>query len=336
MKKVERINTIMRYINNRSQFTISEIMQEFSISRSTAIRDIREIEALGMPLVAEVGRDGGYFVMHNSLLPGVRFTDNEVKALFIAFMATRNAQLPYLKSRQSLAEKLLGLISTNQQNDLVLLNQILLFEGTNPHNPDLLELTDLPHPMLEKLIQNLLIDNYLWITIKEDSITKSYPIYLLHLYHEKSLWLMEGIDLEEEKKRIFTVDELTDIQPYQPTKRLSQKKMLEKLSKQKEEINLVLKLGPKAIAQYRKHHPLKASISYTDPYQATAILKTFIHVNKPEEMTEMTNWLLFLGEDIKIKEAPVEFLEKLQKRAGFLVEGLFTIIPNSQSTSKSL
>ena len=56
MKKVERINTIMRYINNRSHFTISEIIQEFNISRSTAIRDIREIEAMGMPLVAEVGR----------------------------------------------------------------------------------------------------------------------------------------------------------------------------------------------------------------------------------------------------------------------------------------
>lgn len=80
-EKVERINVIMRYINNRAQFTISEIMHEFNISRSTAIRDIREIEALGMPLVAEVGRDGGYFVMNNSVLPTVRFTDNEIKAL---------------------------------------------------------------------------------------------------------------------------------------------------------------------------------------------------------------------------------------------------------------
>jgi predicted DNA-binding transcriptional regulator YafY len=68
MKKVERINIIMRYINNRAHFTITEIMHEFDISRSTAIRDIREIEAMGMPLVAEVGRDGGYFVMNNSVL----------------------------------------------------------------------------------------------------------------------------------------------------------------------------------------------------------------------------------------------------------------------------
>ena len=141
MKKVERINVIMRYINNRAHFTISEIMREFDISRSTAMRDIREIESMGMPLVSEVGRDGGYFVMTNSVLPEVRFTDNEVKALFIAFMATRNLQLPYLKSRQSLAEKLLSLISEQQQDTLVLLNQILLFEGTNPHNPDILDIS---------------------------------------------------------------------------------------------------------------------------------------------------------------------------------------------------
>ncbi|PES68119.1 transcriptional regulator [Bacillus cereus] len=314
MKKVERINTIMRYINNRSHFTISEIIREFNISRSTAIRDIREIEAMGMPLVAEVGRDGGYSVMHNSILPVVRFTDNEVKALFIAFMATRNQQLPYLKSRQSLAEKLLGLISEIQQDDLVLLNQLLLFEGTNPHNPDLLELSDLPHPMLEKLIQILLLDSHLLITLKEEAETKSYPIYLLHLYQEKSHWIIEGFDIKEEKKKMFLVDHLINVEPYTTKKRLSKKKILEKLSKKDEAINLVLELGPKAITQFKKYHPIKISISYTNPYQSTAILKTFINVNNLDELIEITNWLLFLGKDIKIREVPEEVLEGLKER----------------------
>lgn len=314
MKKVERINIIMRYINNRTHFTISEIMREFNISRSTAIRDIREIESMGMPLVAEVGREGGYFVMHNSVLPVVRFTDNEVKALFIAFMATRNQQLPYLKSRQSLAEKLLGLISETQQDDLVLLNQILLFESTNPNNPDLLELSDLPHPTLEKLIQILLLDRYLLITMEEDKEIKSYTIYLLHLYHEKSLWLIEGFDLKEEKKKIFPVDTLTHVKPCPVKKNLSRKKILEKLSMQEEVINFVLDLGPKAIAQFKKYHPLKFSISYTNPYQTTAVLRTFVNVYHPEELSEAIDWLLFLGEDIKVREIPQEVLEGLQSR----------------------
>lgn len=314
MKKVERINTIMRYINNRSHFTITEIMQEFNISRSTAIRDIREIEALGMPLVAEVGRDGGYSVMHNSILPAVRFTDNEVRALFIAFMATRNAQLPYLKSRQSLAEKLLGLISKNQQDDLLLLDEILLFEGTNPRNPDLLELSDLPHPMLEKLIQHLLIDSYLWITLEEGDGINSYPVFLLHLYREKSLWWMEVLDLQEEKKRMFSVDQLTQVELYSPKKRMSRKKILELLGKQEEAYNLILELGPRAIAQYKKYHPLKAFISYTNPYQTTAMLKMVVQVNEPEELAETIHWLLFLGEDLKFRKVPKEVLEGLHKR----------------------
>ncbi|MBU5673996.1 helix-turn-helix transcriptional regulator [Paenibacillus brevis] len=314
MKKVERINIIMRYINNRAHFTISEIMREFHISRSTAIRDIREIEAMGMPLVAEVGRDGGYFVMSNSVLPTVRFTDNEIKALFIAFMATRNQQLPYLKSRQSLAEKLLGLISENQQDDLVLLNQLLLFEGTNPNNPDLLDLSDLPHPMLETLIQLLLSDRYLSITIEEDHRIQTYPIYLLHLYREKSFWLIEGFDLNEEKKRLYPVDNLVDVQLYAAKVKLSGKKIEEKASKQDEAVNLVLELGPKAIAQFRKYHPLKYTISYTSPYQTSAVLKAFIQVQIAEELSEITDWLLFLGEDLKIREMPEEILAKLKER----------------------
>ncbi|SFJ20784.1 Predicted DNA-binding transcriptional regulator YafY, contains an HTH and WYL domains [Paenibacillus sp. UNC496MF] len=314
MKKVERINILMRYINNRAHFTISEIMREFNISRSTAIRDIREIEAMGMPLVAEVGRDGGYFVMNNSVLPTVRFTDNEIKALFIAFMATRNLQLPYLKSRHSLAEKLLGLLSQNQQDDLVLLNQILLFEGTNPHNPDLLDLSDLPHPMLEQLIRILLKDCYLAVSVEEGRITTPYAIYLLRLYREKSAWQIEGFDLEENKRRIIPVDHLADVKPYSGKKRISKKKIVEHLGKQEEAINLVLELGPKAIAQFKKYHPLKITISYTNPYQTTAILKTFIHVHHPDELAEITDWLLFLGGDIKVRSIPKEVVEGLQER----------------------
>lgn len=315
MKKVERINIIMRYINNRSYFTISEIMREFQISRSTALRDIKEIEMLGMPLVSEVGRNGGYFVMQNTALSDVRFTDNEVKALFIAFMATRNQQLPYLKSRQSLTEKLLGLISQHQQDELVFLNQTLLFEGTNPNNPDLLDLSDLPHQMLEKLIRTLLSDSYLFISVKETGKIKSYPIYLLHLYHEKSFWLIEGFNLQTEKKQIFPVDDITDVQPYSPKKRWSKKKILEKIRKQGVTDNLVLELGPEAIIQFKKYHPFHISISYTNPYQTAAVLKTFIDVNIPKELHDIINWLLFLGNDIKIKEVPLAVLEGLQRRS---------------------
>lgn len=72
---------------------------------------------------------------------------------------------------------------------------------------------------------------------------------------------------------MFPVDDLINIEPYTTNKRLNKKKILEKLSKKAEAINLVLELGPTAIAQFKKYHPFKISISYTNPYQSTAILK---------------------------------------------------------------
>lgn len=310
MKKVERINVMMRYINNRAHFTIAEIMQEFQISRSTAIRDIREIESMGVPLVAEVGRDGGYAVMKNAVLPSVRFTDNELKALFIAFMATRNLQLPYLKSRQSLAEKLLGLISEAQQDDLVLLNKILLFEGTNPHNPDLLELSDLPHPLLEKLIQLLLLDRYLTLSVNDDD----YAIYLIHLYREKNIWWVEGFDINEERKRLIPVDHLTKINVYHPEKRLSTNAILKKMATHEVKDNIVMKLGPKAIGQYKKYHPFNVSLTFTDPYQTTAIAKMYVRIKEQDQLEEIANWLLFLGQDAELMQVPKEVYSALEER----------------------
>ena len=113
-------------------------------------------------------------------------------------MATRNQQLPYLKSRQSLAEKLLGLISETQQDDLVLLNQLLLFQGLTLIIPIYLSFLISPS-YVRKLIQILLLDNHLLITMKEDEEIKSYPIYLLHLYQEKSHWIIEGFDLKRKE-----------------------------------------------------------------------------------------------------------------------------------------
>ncbi len=162
-----------------------------------------------------------------------------------------------------------------------------------------------------------MLDSYVLVSIKEEKEIKSHSLYILHLYREKSVWLIEGFDLQEEKSRIFSVDDLTDIEPYPEKKRVSEKKILNQLRKQEEVINLVLELGPKAIAQFRKYHPLKVSISYTNPYQTTAILRTFVNVNKSEEMVEFTNWLLFLGEDIKIREMPEGVLKGLQVRLNF-------------------
>lgn len=308
MKKTERINILMRFINNRGHFTIAEVMDEFQISRSTAVRDLREVERLGLPLVMEVGRDGGYSVMHNAMLPAIRFTDDEVKALFISFMASRNQQLPFLKSRQSLTEKLIGLLSETQQDDLLLLNETLIFQGTNPHNPDLLELSDISDPMFERLIQLLLTTRYLTI-----QVTTIQEIYLKLLYKDNHAWWLEYIDLAtyqtktEAVRNIQQVTLLKDEQIYQT------KKVLEQARKNKQE-NTILKLGPKAIAQYKKYHPFGLKLAYLDPYQMTGEIRCLIEVDEDSLLEETVNWLHFLGPELTIVQAPERLQQALKNR----------------------
>lgn len=122
--------------------------------------------------------------------------------------------------------------------------------------------------------------------------------------------------MEEENRRIISVDNLIRVEAYPTKNRRSTKKIVEQLKRnaQEEVINLVLELGPKGIAQYKKYHPLKFSIAYTNPYQTTALLKAFTNVHNVDELTEITSWLLFLGEDIKVKEIPEEVLNAVQER----------------------
>ena len=304
MKKSERIHTLMRFINNRAHFTISEVMAEFQISRSTAVRDLREIEAMGFPLVAEVGRSGGYSVIRNTMLPPIHFTNEEVKALFVALLATKNQQLPFLKSRMTLTEKLIGLLTLSQQDDLVLLNEILRFQGTNPSNPDLLDLSDLPHPILEKFIHALFESRYLTLHTNEGKNN----VHINHLYQEFGQWYIEASELQTKTVRMIRVAALTDVTVHSPSLPITEKELDSFRQQHRDAYNVVLKLGPKAIIQYRKYHPFHVPISYTDPFQRTGVCKINVDLTNEEEVENIRNWIRFLGEDRIIVEAPIEIV----------------------------
>ncbi|WP_461241063.1 helix-turn-helix transcriptional regulator [Paucilactobacillus sp. N302-9] len=300
MKKFERVNVIMRYINNRSYFTLNELMTEFHISRSTAIRDIREIEEMGMPLESEVGRDGGYFVLNNSLLPAIQFTTDEVKALFLAFLASRNQQLPYLKSRQQLAEKLLALIPQNQQDSLITLNEVFVFPGTNPNNPDLLELADIAEPIIDLLISQILASRYMQLQVGDKRIS----IYLHHLLRDAGHWFVECFDLKNGQNRLINAGSITAITELSDTEQLSEKNIRNKMSQHLQLTNINIDLDAPAIHQYQKYHPATMKLAFTNPFQSSGTVTGYLESQSDLENAQFAQWLLFLGHGIKINTLP--------------------------------
>ncbi|MCL1632792.1 WYL domain-containing protein [Sporolactobacillus sp. CPB3-1] len=314
MKRTERLNTMMRYMNNRQFFTISELMREFGISRSTAIRDVHDIEALGMPLVAEVGRDGGYSIMDNQLLPAVQFTNDELKALFIAFLGTANQQLPYLQNRKTLSEKLLAIASTGQQDELIELKRLLQFDNTNPNNPDLLELSDFPTPMLRIVLELALKSRYLIIEYqKPHGEQTTRRVYLLYFFNRNTNWYAATFDFLRQEQRTFRVDRIkaarTDVQ-----KPVPQKQLLALIKASRRKPNLIIRLGPSAIIKFRQMHLPMLSLRYLDAFQQSAEFSDFVETQKTQQLAAYAEWLLFLGDDLSVVKMPDELRHMIRSK----------------------
>lgn len=315
MKRTERLNTMMRYMNNRQFFTIGELMREFAISRSTAIRDVHDIEALGMPLVAEAGRGGGYSIMPNRLLPAVQFTHDELKALFIAFLGTANQQLPYLQNRRTLSEKLLAIASADQRDELIELKRLLQFENTNPDNPDLLELTDFAAPMLRTVLELALKSRYLIFDYRaplDKQTTRR--VYLLNFFRRHANWYAAAFDFLRREQRTFRVDRIQAVRPDNQAP-MPHKQLAALLKVNRPEPNLIVELGSSAINKFKQIHPPSLSLHYLDAFQQTARFSDFVETHGVEHLASYAEWLLFLGDDLKAVMIPHELRNIIRKKA---------------------
>jgi predicted DNA-binding transcriptional regulator YafY len=79
MNHIERLNAILIHLQSKRIVKASEVAKRFDISLRTVYRDIRALEASGVPIGAEAGV--GYFLMENYKLPPVMFTKEEASAL---------------------------------------------------------------------------------------------------------------------------------------------------------------------------------------------------------------------------------------------------------------
>ncbi|MDR6552170.1 putative DNA-binding transcriptional regulator YafY [Paenibacillus qinlingensis] len=305
----------MRYINNRAHFTIGEIVREFKISRATAIRDIEEIQTMGFPLTSELGRGGGYHVLPNQYLPAARFTPEELKAIFISFIASKNSQLPYLQNRRSITEKLIGIASQTQQDELIELNNILLFENTNPANPNLLELDDAAPAELNQLISLAVRDKHLRVTYE---LSLGWPqlldVYLLHIFNSNAQWLVEVYDLDTDEFRYLPVEMLRDSAISEGKMKWTEQEILNKKLLRARESNLVVKLDTIGIQRFKRMHPPGIILSLTGMFQSSGIFNVQLDVTDTEALAYYADWLLFLGKGVEFERIPDELRVILEER----------------------
>ncbi len=82
MKKSERLNRELIFLSDKYSFQLKDLESEFGISKRTALRDVEELEAMGLAFYVENGRYGGYRLINQSPLVPIYFNKEEVQAVF--------------------------------------------------------------------------------------------------------------------------------------------------------------------------------------------------------------------------------------------------------------
>lgn len=107
MARVARLLELLVRLQTRPRFTAGELAAEFAVSRRTMLRDLQELSALGVPLVATPGRGGGYALAWPHRPPALALTEVEATGLVLAYEAFLGyAQTPFAPESLSAITKL--------------------------------------------------------------------------------------------------------------------------------------------------------------------------------------------------------------------------------------
>jgi predicted DNA-binding transcriptional regulator YafY len=204
MKRPERLHDMMRYLNNREYFNLQDLMDEYSISKSTALRDIESLEQLGMPIYSEHGRNGGYGILKNSLLSPISFTMDEVYALYFAMLTLEAYEsTPFHLNIRKLHEKFKRCLSENQQKQIQRMKKVLQFEVI-PHKHASL--------FLDKILKSILNESSCTILYSKHGQRKPIQVQFYKISARFGQWYASGMELSACRHRVFRCDRIEGVE----------------------------------------------------------------------------------------------------------------------------
>ncbi|MDP3856806.1 MAG: YafY family protein [Stagnimonas sp.] len=106
-----RVLSALELLQARGRLSGAELAERLGVDRRTVRRYIAKLEELGIPLVADQGRDGGYRLIPGYKLPPLMFSDDEALALSVGLIAARSLGLaeaaPAAASAQAKLERVM-------------------------------------------------------------------------------------------------------------------------------------------------------------------------------------------------------------------------------------
>lgn len=194
----ERLNRMLKYVNEKKRFTLQDLMTEFGISRRTALRDVASLEALGAPIYAEYGRGGGYRLLRETRLPPVSFTDREVYAIYVALQGLEGLEdAPFRAAYERIERKFRDAMTAEQRRAAERIrDRVRLFQPATPLAPA---------PCLAEVAEAIVEGRVLRIAYRGGRSRLVQPIAL---YFRQGYWYCQSFDLGRREYRVYRCDRI--------------------------------------------------------------------------------------------------------------------------------
>lgn len=205
MNKSERLHDMLLFLNDKNSFHLRDLMEKYEISKSTALRDIQSIEAIGMPIYSEKGRNGYYGVLRNRLLSPIIFNLDEVFALYFSMLTLRAYETtPFHISVETLKEKFENCLSKEK---IELLHRVeTVFQlGSIKHNNHCLFLKDILEFAIEEKVCTL--------KYTKNDVKRWYQVQFFDISSSHGQWYATGYNFESECTQVFRCDKILEVKP---------------------------------------------------------------------------------------------------------------------------
>ncbi|MBS4219989.1 YafY family transcriptional regulator [Bacillus sp. FJAT-49711] len=312
MKKSERINQMLRFINQKQHFSLRDLMNEFQISKRTALRDVASLEEIGAPIYAEYGRHGGYRLLNQMQLPPISFSSQEIYALYFAMLALQSfTNLPFHVTFRSIHEKFINELSDSQRQEIENMKNRISFRHTE-------QIKDSSH--LEILLMAAVKKIVLKINYQNANQKSTRTIQPLAIYSMKGYWYCQAYDMCREAYRVFRCDrvtsaEITNIKPFEDLNEMTiqNAQSLWRPSEKAVQFKCLLSLEGRELFQQESFPSMKLVQEMDNTY--------LVGSYEPHEIDFIINYFARFGKFIKIIE-PISLKKALKEYYRILIDNV--------------
>ncbi|HCI3117975.1 YafY family transcriptional regulator, partial [Listeria monocytogenes] len=249
MKKSERLNDMMLFLNDKNVFQLSDIMTKYDISRSTAIRDVKSLEEIGMPIYSERGRNGHYQVLRNRLLSPIVFNIDEVFALYFSMLTLKAYETtPFHLSVEKLKTKFERCLSVEKIEMLRKTEEVFSL-GYIKHNNQC--------EFLDVILQFTMEEKVCQINYDKKGIEKTYVVQFYNISSAYGQWYVTSYNFETKRMQVFRCDRILELEEnhaFEAKKLTDLKSETDYLYKKKDAINFEVEIASNGVDLFFKEN----------------------------------------------------------------------------------